>query len=185
MKANKIRKIGRKAGIFSVIRHVVVLIGIIVIAIGVSAWLYSRPLKSLFPVQQIVFNGNRHLSDDELRTLAGVHSHDSLIMLSSSKISRQLLKSPWIRSVSIRKDLPDTLSLTIKESEPFALLEMNKHLFLVDEQGKLLEELRENSTPFLPVITGDPYKEKDALIEAIRLAKAMRDKGLSSGQGPH
>jgi cell division protein FtsQ len=182
MKANKIRKTGRKAGIFSVIRNVVVLLGIIVIAIGVSTWLYSRPLKSLFPVRQIVFNGNRHLSDDELRALAGVHSHDSLIVLSSSRIIRNLLRSPWIRSVSIRKDLPDTLSMTIKEAEPFALLEMEKHLFLVDEQGKLLEELRENSTPFLPVITGDPYKEKDALIEAIRLAKAIREKGLSSGQ---
>jgi cell division protein FtsQ len=182
MKANKIRKISRKTGIFSIIRHVVVLIGIIVLAIVVYTWLYSSPIKSLFPVKQVVFNGNRHLSDDELKALAGVHSHDSLITLSSSKVSRQLLRSPWIKSVSIRKDLPNTLSMTIKEADPFALLEMNKHLFLVDEQGKLLEELRENSTPFLPVITGDPYKEKEALIEAIRLAKIMNDKGLSSGK---
>jgi cell division protein FtsQ len=178
MKVNKIRK----AGVFGIVRHVMVMIGIIVLAIGVSTWLYSSPLKSLSPVKQIVFSGNRHLSDDELRTLAGVHPHDNLILLSSSTISRQLLKSPWIRSVSIRKDLPDTLSMTIREAEPFALLEMNKHLFLVDEQGKLLEELRENATPFLPVITGDPYKEKDALIEAIHLAKIMNDKGLSSGK---
>ena len=184
MKVNKIRKSGRKAGIFSVIRHVVILIGIIVIAIGISAWLYSSPLKSLFPVQQIVFNGNRHLSDDELRTLAGVRPDDSLITLSSGIISGNLLKSPWIRSVSIRKYLPDTLSMTIREAEPFALLEKDKHLFLVDDQGKLLEELRENSTPFLPVITGDPYKEKDALLEAIRLVKTMRDKGLSSEKDP-
>jgi cell division protein FtsQ len=182
MKANKIRKISRKAGIFSIIRHVIVLIGIIVLAIVVYAWLYSSPLQPLFPVKQVVFNGNRHLSDDELKTLAGVHFHDNLITLSSSSISRQLLRSPWIRSVSIRKDLPDTLSMTIKEAEPFALLEMNKHLFLVDEQGKLLEELRENSTPFLPVITGDPYREKEALVEAIRLARIMNDKGVSSGK---
>jgi cell division protein FtsQ len=182
MKTNKIRKISRKAGVFGIIRQVVVLIGIIAFAIVVYIVLYSRSLNSLYPVKQIIFNGNRHLSDDEIKTLAGVHSHDSLILLSSGKISSQLLRSPWIRSVSIQKVLPDTLSMTIREAEPFALLEMNKHLFLVDERGKLLEELRENSIPFLPVIAGDPYKEKGALVEAIRLAKVMNDKGLSSGK---
>ena len=52
----------------------------------------------------------------------------------------------------MRKQFPDTLSLVIKESEPFALLDMKGHLFLVDEKGNLLEELRDDSIPFLPVI---------------------------------
>jgi cell division septal protein FtsQ len=57
---------------------------------------------------------------------------------------------------------------------------MNEHLFLVDEKGTLLEELRDGSVPFLPVITGDPYREKDGFSEALALAKTMNEKGFSS-----
>ena len=100
--------------------------------------------------------------------------------LSNEQVGRQMLRSPWVRSVNIRKGLPDTLSIAIKEAEPFALLEMNEHLFLVDEKGKLLEELRDGSVPFLPVITGDPFKEKEGFSEAMNLAKTLNEKGFLS-----
>ena len=108
---------------------------------------HSCPL-SISPLQ-----GNRHLTDDELKAFAGIHSGESLVMVSSTKVAQGLLKSPWVRSVNVRKEFPDTVLLQIKEAEPFALLDMSGHLFLIDEKGNLLEELKDDSVPFLPVIT--------------------------------
>jgi cell division protein FtsQ len=137
-------------------------------------------VRTLFPIQKITFSGNTRLTDEELRTAAGVHLRKSLVFISNKKISQQLLKSPWVKSVHMRKEFPDTLALTIRESEPFAILDKNDHLYLIDEDGKILEELRNNSIPFLPIISSDPVKEKEGLKEALNLVKTMNDEGMSS-----
>jgi cell division protein FtsQ len=182
MKANRTKKSSRRLNILSTLRNVAVLILIFGGAIIVYMVVHYSPVKSVFPVKNIDFSGNRHLTDDELKALTGIRRGESLLTLSNYTVGRQMLKSPWVKSVNIRKDLPDTLAITIKESEPFALLEMNEHLFLVDEKGTLLEELRGGSVPFLPVITVDPYREKDGFSEALNLAKTMNEKGFSSGR---
>jgi cell division protein FtsQ len=138
-----------------------------------------HPIRIVLPIEHVVFSGNRHLTDDELRELTGIGEHESFFTISNSEVSQKLLKSPWILSVYIRKEFPDTLSLAIKEAAPFALLDMNGRLFLIDENGKLLEEMKDGSIPFLPVITGDPFHEQKGFSDALRLAKLINDRGFS------
>ena len=180
MKANRLKKSGKKINMFGIFRNIAILIVIFTIAIVVYMYVPSRPLLSVLPVKHIIFIGNKHLTDDELRVIAGIRENNSLVTISNKEVSRRLLKSPWIRSVSVRKELPETLSLVIGEAVPIALLDMNGHLFLIDEKGKLLEELKDDSIPFLPIITGDPFKESEGFSEAINLVKLMNDKGFSS-----
>jgi cell division protein FtsQ len=180
MKANKLKGTGRGLKIFSIVRKIAVLISIFITATGVYFYVHTHPAISACPIKHLIFIGNRHLTDDELKAFAGVHLKESLFMVSNKEVSQHLLKSPWVRSVSVRKEFPDTLSMTIKETEPFALLNMNEHLFLVDENGKLLEELKGDSVPFLPVIAGDPFKEKKGFSEAINFIKVMNAKRFSS-----
>jgi len=148
--------------------------------IVLALYISSGKMKPLFPIKHTVFSGNRHLTDNELKALAGVHTGESLVTLSYKTLSERLLKSPWIKSVSMRKEFPDTLSVSIVEAAPFALLDMNGHFFLVDEKGKLLEKLKGSSVPFLPVITGDPLKKSEVFSEALNLIRSMNDMGFSS-----
>jgi cell division protein FtsQ len=178
MKANKLRKAGKKINIFGIFRNVAVFI--VIFATAICIYIYLRPIRSVLPIKHVVFTGNKHLTDDELMVLVGVHLNDSLITVSNKKVSQRLLKSPWIISVNVRKQFPDTLSMVIDEAVPFALLDMNSHLFLMDEKGKLLEELKGDSIPFLPVITGDPFRESEGFSEAINLVRLMNGKGFSS-----
>ncbi len=180
MKANKLRRVGKKINIFGIFRNVAVFI--VIFAIAIFIYIYLRPIRSVLPIKHVVFTGNKHLTDDELKVLTGVNANDSLITISNKKVSLRLLKSPWIKSISVRKQFPGTLSLVIEEAVSFALLDMNSHLFLIDEKGKLLEELKGDSIPFLPVITGDPFREKEEFSEALNLARLMNDKGFSPGR---
>jgi len=198
MKANKLMRSGKKINIFGIFRNVAVFI--VIFATAICMYIYLRPIRSVLPIKHVVFTGNKHLTDDELMVLAGVHVNenptsppftkggkggflgDSLITISNKKVSQRLLKSPWIRSVSVRKQFLDTLSMVIDEAVPFALLDMNSHLFLIDEKGKLLEELKGDSIPFLPVITGDPFRESEGFSEAINLARLMNERGFSPGR---
>lgn len=180
MKTNRLKKSGKKINKFVIFKNIVLLIVILTISIIVYTHVSSRPLQSILPIKHIIFIGNKHLTDDELRVISGIRESSSLVTISNTEVSRRLLKSPWIRSVSVRKELPETLSLVIEEAVPIALLDMNGHLFLIDEKGKLLEELKDDSIPFLPIITGDPFKESEGFSEAIKLVKLMNEKGFSS-----
>jgi cell division protein FtsQ len=151
-------------------------------AIALALYISSGKMKPSFPIKNIVFSGNRHLTDSELKALTGLHAKESLVTLSHKKLAQALLTSPWIRSVSIRKEFPETVSVSITEAVPFVLLNMNGTLFLVDEKGKLLEELKGNLMPFLPIITGDPFNKREAFSEALNLITSMNDTGFSSGR---
>ncbi len=153
---------------------------LLVSALATVAYISYIKIISAFPIKRTIFTGNKHLTIDELRALAGIHGKESLIALSGKSVSQRLLKSPWIRSASVSKVFPDTLSIVISEVVPFALLDVNGHIFLTDDKGNLLEELKDNTIPFLPIITGDPFKEKEGFSEALTLAKTMIDMGFSS-----
>jgi cell division protein FtsQ len=140
----------------------------------------SHTVQTLFPVRGVVITGNEHLTDDELKGMAGISSDENLFRMSSSRISSKLAASPWIRSVAVRKEFPDRLLIQISEAEPFALLDMKGKLFIVDDRGTMLEELKNIAVPFLPVILSNPYQEREAFLEAITLAKAIKNTGLLS-----
>jgi cell division protein FtsQ len=153
---------------------------LLVSVLAIATYAAFIKIKSAFPVRRIIFIGNKHLTADELRAFSGIRRNASLLTLSGEKVSEKLLGSPWIKSVSVRKEFPDTLSVTVSEVVPFALLDLNGHLFIINEKGDLLEELKGNTIPFLPIITGDPSREREGFSEALTMAKAMNDKGLSS-----
>jgi len=151
-----------------------------VIVLASIFYLVSPASKQGSIISKVVFSGNIHLSDEELRNLAGLRVRENLLLISSRKVAEKLTGSPWIKSVSIRKEFPDRLHVLVSEAEPFALLDLKGHLFIVDDKGKLLEELKDGSMPFLPVISGNPFSEKEVFSEAINLAKVIKKTGLLS-----
>lgn len=170
---NKVKK-GKKKFVWNIIVFVLLFSAIIMVLYG-----SLNKIKSSFPIRSILFYGNKHLTDDELKLLAGIHSDDNLITISEKKVCEKLLRSPWVRSVSVRKELPHTMAIFIEEVTPFALLEMNNHLFIINERGELLEELKDDPIPFLPVIRTNPYnKSNEWLSEALSLARSMSELGF-------
>jgi cell division protein FtsQ len=161
------------------IRHAVMVI-LPVIATVAVVYFIATAVKSAFPVHKVVFTGNDHLTDEELRQLAGLRGSENLLTLSSKRLYEKMLGSPWVRAVSIRKELPYSLHMRITETEPFALLDMQGRLFIVDDKGKMLEELKDSSMPFLPIISGNPFQQKEVFSEAINLAKVIKDTGVLS-----
>jgi len=179
-KKNKRSNIAKKKGskgLFNGIRYFIFVI-FPVVAVVVLAYSASIAAKSVLHINKVVFTGNEHLTDGELKTLAGLKNSDNLIGISSSRVFSKMMESPWIRNVSIRKELPDRLHILIEESEPFALLDIKGGLFIVDDRGTMLEKLKDSPIPFLPVISGNPFGNKEVYSQALDLARVIREKGL-------
>ncbi|HXX57220.1 MAG TPA: FtsQ-type POTRA domain-containing protein [Thermodesulfovibrionales bacterium] len=170
---------------------VLFLLGSAGVVLGVGLY---RVSSGIFAVKEVVFSGNRHMSDAELRAAAGVKKGDNLLMVSPRRVSERLLESPWIRTVSIRKELPERLLIRVSEATPFAILDRKGHSFLIDEKGRMLEKIQGDGVPFLPIINGDPAKMRETFVEALRLAGVLKEKKiaternrveiLANGKGP-
>lgn len=156
----------------------ILIVGILLIAMGGLIYLLTYAMPSVFTMKTAEFSGNEHLTDDELKHISGLKGDESLLSLSSRKVYEKLKESPWIQTALVRKEYPSKILIRIRETEPFALLDMKGKMFIVDDRGRMLEELKDNSVPFLPVIMSDPYNEKEAFREAVNLAKVIKNKGV-------
>lgn len=154
---------------------------LIILIVGVyfgMRYVFHLAGRTLFPVKEIVFYGNKHLTDSELKGIMGLKGNEGLLGISSKEFSAKLLRSPWVKSVSFRKDFPDRFLIKIEEAVPFALLMRKGRTFFVDDAGDLLEEVKNDTIPFLPIISGEPFKDKASFLEALDLARAVKVKGL-------
>ncbi len=156
----------------------VLLAGIPLIILAGVIYFFIHAVPSVFRMKAVALAGNEHLTDEELKAISGLRGDESLLTLSSRKVYEKLKESPWIQTASVRKEYPSKLLIRIRETEPFALLDMKGKMFIVDDRGRMLEELKDNSVPFLPVIMSDPYNEKEAFKEAVNLATVIKNMGL-------
>jgi len=165
--------ISKKMRIVKTVAFFVLLTGIVV---GVYLFGTSR----VFALKDVSFQGNHNLTADDLRTIGSIENGENLFKLSSRDKAMSLMKSPWIKDVSIRKEFPRTLMVKISEAVPQAILKTKDKLLLVDTEGTVLEELKGKREFFLPVIIGSNEDRGAAFQDALNLAGVIQDKGIMS-----
>ncbi len=94
-----------------------------------------------FRVNEVTVQGNSRYTAEEVVEASGVEIGDNLVALSKSKIASTIrMKLPYVESVSIRRRLPDTVELTVRERVAVASVESSSGRWLISSQGKILEE---------------------------------------------
>lgn len=85
-------------------------------------------------------------TQEEILKAAGIQIGDNLCLLNRNRTAINILdRLPYISSVSIRKSLPGTLTLTITESQAVAAIQVGEETWwLIDINGKLLEPAQDN-----------------------------------------
>lgn len=135
-------------------------------------------------VREIVFIGNHHLKNEELKTLVKLRPGDGLFDLSGKDLSRHLTASPWIREALVRKELSGRLLVKVTERVPVAILSLGGTPYLIDKDGARLEQIREGSPLLLPVIAGiDPAANGETYQEAVRLMAVLRARDVTAHEG--
>ncbi|MFH1894420.1 MAG: FtsQ-type POTRA domain-containing protein [Patescibacteria group bacterium] len=68
----------------------------------------------------------------------------SIFLVNSGKITSEIIKNfPQIEKISVQKNLPDKLAVSVEERKPVALLCQGEKCFLVDKNGAAFEETSE------------------------------------------
>jgi cell division protein FtsQ len=158
--------------------------GIIFISLAVLIMILTLGAKYMtrsFIVRDIVVSGNYHLEEEDIVRRLNMGEATSLLSLSYKDVDEPLRHSPWVKKVSIKRQLPDTLMIRIEEAVPKALLSLNGHTYLIEGKGGILEEIGSEGTQFLPVIRDiEPDKDRKGLLEALQLIDALSERNVMS-----
>lgn len=147
---------------------------------SVHRLLQSTPL----PVQKVEVRGINRLSRDEIISLTGVTIGQNLLTLRLKSIGQQVSSNPWVASVKVQRFYPGTLSLSIQERQPVAVINMGL-LYYLDANGEPFKPLNFGDTLDFPVVTGfqeeelnaDPTASRQALKTACQLLESLQQHG--------
>ncbi|UCD34881.1 MAG: FtsQ-type POTRA domain-containing protein [Nitrospiraceae bacterium] len=146
------------------------------VGLAAGAVLGAKMLAPEFTVKKVVVSGTYHLDRNDIIRSLEIPRGQSLTDLEFETVRGMLVKNPWIRKVSMRRQYPDTLVLKVEEATPKALLRRRNELYLIDGEGRALERIQGETIPFLPVITNISESNGKDMTEALRLVEVLSRK---------
>ena len=106
-------------------------------------------------VMKISVHGNERMSKGEVLALLDGLRGRSMVTTDLESWRRKLLNSPWVADAAIRRVLPGTLTVAISERKPMGIGRIHDALYLVDQEGAIIDEYGPNYAELdLPIIDG-------------------------------
>lgn len=173
------RHVRRKRRLRSVLRRAaaaaahVGMAGVLTLA-GAGAVRHILASRAL-ALERVEVVGADRAAPEELRRALEPLMGDSLLGVSLSGATRRIESHPWILEAEVKRRLPDTLRVQVKERRPASLAVIGGLVQVVDEGGKVLGPFGPSLAPDLPVLTGLEGLQGDAARAAIaRGVKLLR-----------
>ncbi len=106
-----------------------------------------------FALRTVHISPTRHVSTESLRKRAALPAEVNLFRIDLAAVKQNLAGEPWLRSITLHRELPSTLRIELAEHEPVALICLDS-LYLVGEDGEVFKRAAPGEYAHLPVITG-------------------------------
>lgn len=142
-------------------RLMIVLIIVAVLGLG-GALLY---VSGAFPIKEVQVIGSEHLTQEDVAKIAAVPEGSTMLRVSTSEIKDRLEASPWVKSASVSRQLPDTLQITITERQMAAAVEITStkdrqdELWAIDENSVWLMEIPDEGTDAAENVPSSVYTD--------------------------
>jgi cell division protein FtsQ len=136
----------------TVIRRVLV---VLLFLFGVYQAVSLAFTAPMLRVAKITVRGNVRLSSGQVQALVDDLRGTSILRADLDAFRRRLIESPWVADVGLRRVLPSTIEIFVRERRPVGLCRLGQELFLVDETGVVLDQFGPQYAEFdLPIIDG-------------------------------
>lgn len=98
----------------------------------------SYLISSKSDVKEIVVNGNEHLSTEEILERSEIKEKDKMYLTSEGKAEQNILLLPIVESITVERDFPNTVNITVKEFDVVAYVESKGRYYPVLENEQIL-----------------------------------------------
>ena len=107
-----------------------------------------------FRLEDINFQGNSRVTQVELLQKGGLEDKVNILSLSLGEVKRKMEAIPWVKSVQLRRELPNKLLVLVQERQPVSLVLVNGGLYFLDREGLAFKKAEGREGYTLPVLTG-------------------------------
>jgi len=130
---------------------------IIFCGVALAAFLLPDVLSGagFLRVTTITVRGNEHVSPGEVLALIGPLRGQNILKADLETNRQRLMASGWIRTATLRRVLPSTIEVNVKERDPIGLARVGGRLYLIDGDGAVIDEYGPRfAEESLPIIDG-------------------------------
>ncbi|TYB30684.1 MAG: FtsQ-type POTRA domain-containing protein [Candidatus Mcinerneyibacterium aminivorans] len=99
-----------------------------------------------FNIKQVNIRGNKRISGENITKY---FEGKNLLDIDLNKIKKQIEKLKTVKSVKIKKELPDKIEVIVRERMPLAMMKKDNGYVLVDEEGKYFDKETKEIYPVL------------------------------------
>lgn len=153
--------------------------GLLFVGVGMGLFqVYSYLTTSpYFNVKDISVSGVSHLSQEDILELCGLRPGMNSLTVNISNVEQKLYGNPWIASVSIKRTLPDSFEIYVRERAPAFWVMINGVLHYADKDGRPIAPVQAQRFISLPIL--EVLDDGEALRPNIgKLLLAMQDAQL-------
>lgn len=133
--------------------HVRTVLALFCTVVTIAALLCAATV--FFRVGEIKVTGTSPYSDTEIIQATGIQTGGSLIFFEKNRAIRQLFAAcPYLETVRIHRQYPDTLEIIVTQSTPVAVIESGGAGYILSSTGKILQKTWQPERAGLCVVTG-------------------------------
>jgi cell division protein FtsQ len=107
-----------------------------------------------FTLRHVEITGAKHIRQIDVYNIAFDQPSSAMPLVDLEGTRQRLLQYGWVRDARVYRRLPDTLVVDIVERSPAAIWQHNRRLALIDMDGVVLEQVKLDAMPDLPLVIG-------------------------------
>ncbi|WP_243455540.1 cell division protein FtsQ/DivIB [Sphingosinicella sp. BN140058] len=107
-----------------------------------------------FAMKRVEIKGAQKVPQLQIYNIAFDQPTMAMPLIDVEATRQRLLGFGWVRDARVSRRFPDTLVVDIVERKPAAIWQHNQRLALIDMEGVVLEPVRMDAMPDLPLVIG-------------------------------
>ncbi len=107
---------------------------------------------SFLEVREIEVNGARYLGYNEVLEAAGLELGKNSLGIKMREVEHGLRQNPWIVAASVRRELPDKISISLQEREPSFWRREGENVYFADVRGEVIAPVNPATFTALPML---------------------------------
>jgi cell division protein FtsQ len=128
-----------------------------------------------FAVKRVEIKGLNRMERLPIYAVALDQSSMAMPLVDLEAVRQKLLRFGWVAEARVSRRLPDTLVVDIVERQPIAIWQHNRQLSLIDATGVVLEPVKLEAMPDLPLVIGPAAnRQAGALNRLLSVAPELR-----------
>jgi cell division protein FtsQ len=133
-----------------------------------------------FQIKEVIVHGCKELTEKEILSYAAIKPSQNLLATNLGTIARRIESNPWIKEVSVGRELPNRLIIDLQERAAVALVKHDNGFSLLDLDGVAFKKLEKNDEVDIPVLNGCHSGDNNSLmftksLELLRYLSASKE----------